>query len=338
MRGWIRIGTSCGAVFLTSALLPCSADAQALGLFTQSGDVGTPSTIGPGSAKYDAASKSYFVTGGGENMWAAADHFHYLWKKVSGDVLLEASVEFTDSRPAGTPPAGHRKACLVIRQALDSNAVYADAARHGDGLTSLQWRDTAAGRRTRCSRPLSVPPAFASRSAATTYRCRSPVRESHCGQREGAAKLELTGEFYVGLGVTVPRHRTARDRQVLRRHAGNAVANWSDDHAREHARDHQSEIEGSARGVRRDAAATDRSAELVPRCHQHAVFQQRRQAVQDSGGPARRAAQPEPAGRAGACRSRHADTDQQRPRRHRRRQVLGDQRSITDGQRTAIRR
>ena len=106
MRGWIRIGTSCGAVFLTSALLPCSADAQALGLFTQSGDVGTPSTIGPGSARYDAASKSYFVTGGGENMWASADHFHYLWKKVSGDVLLEASVEFTDSRPAGTPPAG----------------------------------------------------------------------------------------------------------------------------------------------------------------------------------------------------------------------------------------
>ena len=54
---------------------------------------------------------------------------------------IEASVQFGDSQPAGGTPDPHRKACLIIRQSLDSNAVYADAARHGDGLTSLQWRD-----------------------------------------------------------------------------------------------------------------------------------------------------------------------------------------------------
>src|ERR1019366_1789554 len=35
----------------------------------------------------------------------------------------------------------HRKAALMLRQSLDPHSVYVDAARHGDGLTSLQYRD-----------------------------------------------------------------------------------------------------------------------------------------------------------------------------------------------------
>ena len=62
---------------------------QALGVFTKSDDVGKPSTIGPGAASYDAAKKAYTIAGGGENMWATADHFHYVWKKVSGDAMLD---------------------------------------------------------------------------------------------------------------------------------------------------------------------------------------------------------------------------------------------------------
>jgi TolB protein len=112
-----------------------------LGVFTGSGDVGKPSTIGPGSAVYDPVTKTYVLKGGGENMWAAADHFQYVWKKVSGDVTLDATLAFTGTHPAAGTPNPHRKACLVIRQTLDSDAVYADAAVHGDGLTSLQWRD-----------------------------------------------------------------------------------------------------------------------------------------------------------------------------------------------------
>ena len=202
MRGWMRTGILCGALGLSGALLPCNAAAQTLGLFTQGSDVGTPSTIGPGSSQYDASTKSYTVTGGGENMWAAADHFHYLWKKVSGDVLLEASVEFVDSRPAGSPPEGHRKACLVIRQSLDSNAVYVDAARHGDGLTSLQWRDTA-GAATHEVQSSAVGPTRLRIERRGNY-----VSMSIAGPGEelrpsgGAARIDLNGEFYVGLGVT----------------------------------------------------------------------------------------------------------------------------------------
>ena len=213
MRGWMRTGILCGALGLSGALLPCNAAAQTLGLFTQGSDVGTPSTIGPGSSQYDASTKSYTVTGGGENMWAAADHFHYLWKKVSGDVLLEASVEFVDSRPAG-PPEGHRKACLVIRQALDASAVYVDAARHGDGLTSLQWRDTA-GAATHEVQSSAVGPTRLRIERRGNY-----VSMSIAGPGEelrpsgGAARIDLNGEFYVGLGVT--SHNVGRLESVIR--------------------------------------------------------------------------------------------------------------------------
>jgi hypothetical protein len=71
-----------GVVICTVAALSgnaAAAGAQSLGLFTNSSDVGTASTIGPGKAAYDPASKTYTIAGGGENMWAAAAHFHYVW-------------------------------------------------------------------------------------------------------------------------------------------------------------------------------------------------------------------------------------------------------------------
>lgn len=77
-----------GALFWLGTWTPVTA--RAIGIFTDNGDVGTPSTIGAGSAAYDTASRTYTVSGGGENMWAAADHFHYVWKKMSGDATLEA--------------------------------------------------------------------------------------------------------------------------------------------------------------------------------------------------------------------------------------------------------
>ena len=76
----------------------------ALGLFSGSQDIGTPSTIGAGSASHDAQKQAYVVSGGGANMWGTADQFHYVWKKVSGDVTLAATIEFTGTMPA----TGHR--------------------------------------------------------------------------------------------------------------------------------------------------------------------------------------------------------------------------------------
>ena len=200
-----------GVVICTVAALSgnaAAAGAQSLGLFTNSSDVGTTSTIGPGKAAYDPASKTYTIAGGGENMWAAADHFHYVWKKVSGDVTLEATVGFVSSNPATGTPDPHRKACLVIRQTLDSDSPYADAASHGDGLTSLQWRDKKGDVTHEVQSGVSGPSRLRieKRGNYVSMSIASAGEELH--PAGGSARVDFTGDFYIGLGVSA--HNTGR--------------------------------------------------------------------------------------------------------------------------------
>jgi TolB protein len=113
---------------------------SSLGIFTNEGSVGqTPAGV---KAQYDAAKGEYRITGGGANMWGAADAFYFVWKKVSGDVSLTADIQWV-----GTSAAEHRKAVLIVRQSLDPGSPYSDAVSHGNGLTSLQFRG-AAGEQT----------------------------------------------------------------------------------------------------------------------------------------------------------------------------------------------
>src|SRR5262245_6072163 len=160
--GRVAGGRRFGAWFLLVALLPCNAasgqqipasytppspttartpesargqgTATPVGIFEGHEDVGA--VLHPGSVAHDAAGRSYTVAGSGENMWSTRDAFHYAWKKASGDLSLTADVSFLG---AGKEP--HRKACLVIRQSLDADSAYVDLALHGDGLTSLQFRE-----------------------------------------------------------------------------------------------------------------------------------------------------------------------------------------------------
>jgi TolB protein len=109
-----------------------------LGIFTTQGSVGQ--TPEGGAASYDATTGQYRITGGGDNIWAAVDGFYFIWKQMSGDMTLSADVKFV-----GESAAPHRKAVLMVRQGLDPGSAYADAAFHGNGLTSLQYRATAGG-------------------------------------------------------------------------------------------------------------------------------------------------------------------------------------------------
>ena len=181
---------------------------EPLGIFTSHGDVGIPSIIGSGSATYSAATGRYTITGGGENMWAAADHFQYVWVKVSGDIALEADVEFTGTAPGTGAPDPHRKACLVIRQTLDFDSPYVDAATHGDGLTSLQWRDARGALTHEVQANVTRPTRlriekrgeYVSMSIAGAG---EPLRPAG-----GAARVPFTGDFYIGLAVSA--HNVAR--------------------------------------------------------------------------------------------------------------------------------
>ncbi len=179
-----------------------------IGIFADQRDVGVPATLGPGSATYDEASKTYTIAGGGENMWARADHFHYVWKKVSGDVALSATMRFVATQPAGTEPIEHRKACLVLRQTLEADSAYVDAAAHGNGMTALQWRDTKGD----VSHDIETNVVGPARLKIEKRGDEVMMFVANPGQpwrpAGGSTRIHLTGEFYVGLGVS--SHSTSR--------------------------------------------------------------------------------------------------------------------------------
>lgn len=107
-------------------------------IFEGSSDVGKTRT---GSTVYEPAGNLYRVSGGGADMWSAADAFHFSWVRRSGDASLTADVKF----PAGSL-APLEKAVLIFRQSLDPASPYADVAIHADGHITLQYRATAGGK------------------------------------------------------------------------------------------------------------------------------------------------------------------------------------------------
>jgi hypothetical protein len=108
-------------------------EAKPIGIFEAQSDVGA--ALVPGKADYDAATKSYTIQSAGYNIWYTRDEFHFLWKKMSGDVSLAADVSFPD--PNGY---GDRKAVLVIRQSLDDDSKQVVVALHGLGMIQLAQR------------------------------------------------------------------------------------------------------------------------------------------------------------------------------------------------------
>ena len=167
---------------------------EAVGAFEGHGDVGN--VLHPGSAAFDPASRSYSISGSGENVWAAHDAFQFVWKQASGDLALTADVAF---RGQGTDP--HRKACLMIRQTLDPDSAYVDVAIHGDGLTSLQFREEAGAATHEVQANVSAPGRLriVKRGAYVTMFLGASGAEP--GFSGAAERITFREPFYVGLGV-----------------------------------------------------------------------------------------------------------------------------------------
>jgi hypothetical protein len=174
---------------LIAASSPCQT-----GLFEEHADIGT--VLHPGAVSFDASNHTYSITASGENMWATADAFHFLWKKFSGDVSLTADIAFPTK--TGNP---HKKAVLMIRQSLDADSPYLDAALHVEGLTSLQSRGEKGG----ATHEVGIASAAATRlrlekRGANFYMYIARDGEDlHLGG--GSLRLELQEPFYIGLGV-----------------------------------------------------------------------------------------------------------------------------------------
>ena len=187
-------------LFYIGGLSRAAQDVKPVGLFEKHGDVGA--TARAGSVAYDPTSKTYRVSGGGENMWGATDAFHFAATRLEGDVTLTADVAFV-----GTGGNAHRKACLMIRQTLDPDSPYADAALHGDGLTSLQWREIKGQRTYEVQANVSSPTRLRLERRGA-YVSMSLGKDGKDLTPSGAStRLTFEGPFYVGLAVCAHDNR-----------------------------------------------------------------------------------------------------------------------------------
>ena len=122
---------------LLRLLAPILLLAATPGLFTASSDIGRTE---PGLTQYDPATRTYTLRGGGGDMWAAADDFHFTWIKLSGNATLTADITLPPATDPTHPFHPLRKGALIYRQSLAPGAPYADIAQHGDGHITLQYR------------------------------------------------------------------------------------------------------------------------------------------------------------------------------------------------------
>jgi TolB protein len=119
-------------LMLCVCLMSASAFAQSgdLGVFSNSGDVGGPAIKG----SVEFSNGQYRMSGSGANIWAKQDQFQYVWREMTGNFTITATIHFVGEG------AEHRKAGIMIRQSLDTDATYADVVVHGNGMPALQWR------------------------------------------------------------------------------------------------------------------------------------------------------------------------------------------------------
>jgi Tol biopolymer transport system component len=190
-----------------------SPSAAALGAFENHGDVGSPKLAG--DVVYDAATEEYLISAGGVNMWGDRDEFHFLWQRMQGDFILQARVGFVG---AGVDP--HRKLGWMVRSSLDAGSPYADAAVHGDGLTSLQYRRTLGGPTEEVRSTVTKPDYLQLERRGHLYRL-SAARFGEVPETCQLAELSLAEEVLVGLFLCshradVKEQATFRDVRLTR--------------------------------------------------------------------------------------------------------------------------
>jgi TolB protein len=190
----LRSAASTAVVLIALAFTSTCAGAQSLGVLEGHADIGK--VLHPGNTVYDPANGTYTVTGGGSNLWFTADEMQFAWKRMYGDVALTAEIDFV-----GDKGNNHRKAVLMVRQSLDPGSPYVDVARHGDGLTSLQYRDTA-GADTHEIETYGKGPHRVRIEKRGDYAYVSiPDANGNLAPSGAAIRVGINGDFYVGIGV-----------------------------------------------------------------------------------------------------------------------------------------
>lgn len=211
---FLRLACLLGAAIALSAAIEAqAADPAGVGLFEAHGDIGAVGL--PGSASYDAGKDEYTLSASGTNMWSTQDEFHFVWKKLTGDFILQARVAF---RGQGRNP--HRKTGLIVRSSLDPHSPQVNVSRHGDGLTALQFRRTEGATTEEIRSEVEGPDQLQLERRGDTY-IMSVARFGEMYSTKELKDVPLGADVYVGIYVcahdnTVSEAATMRDVRLIR--------------------------------------------------------------------------------------------------------------------------
>jgi len=178
---------------MSSIIIPLFAQPVQLGIFEGQTDVGNMDK--PGSVSYDAEQQVYNIEGSGTNMWLDRDEFHFVWKRIRGNFILNTEAQFI-----GAGVEQHRKMGWIVRSGLDPQSRHINTAVHGDGLTSLQFRKTTAGITEEIRFTLTGADIIQLEKRGNTF-IMSAARRGELFVSEQVADMDLSEEVYVGLYV-----------------------------------------------------------------------------------------------------------------------------------------
>ena len=207
LQHWIqKAGITAAALVV---LVATAAQAQSLGLFDGQADVGSVTPAGTGT--YDAAAGTYTLTAAGANLWDTTDAFHFLWKKMSGDVALTADIRFPETAGEHNP---HRKAILIVRQNLMPGSPYVDAAQHGVGLMALQYRPAEDATTDDIELPVEqAPQRLRLIRRGDTFTMEMSMHGEPLHAVGTSIELHLREPFYVGIGLC--SHEASRTERAI---------------------------------------------------------------------------------------------------------------------------
>jgi TolB protein len=167
--------------------------AAAQGEFAPGVDVGKVEL--PGKVQVLPSKAGYRITASGANIWNTEDAFHFVARKITGDLAFSMDIEWE-----GVGKAKHRKAGPMVRQSLDADAVNVGASVHGDGLINLHYRKTKGGVTIGVPTPVKAPATVKLERDGNVFTV-SLAPKGKPFQPVGSVTVELSDPVYAGMAV-----------------------------------------------------------------------------------------------------------------------------------------
>jgi len=180
-------------MLISVALVDAKAQNLPLGIFDANTDVGAPNL--KGSVTYNSVEQTFTMEGSGKNIWATEDEFHFLYKKLKGDFIVQATVQFV-----GTGVDAHRKIGWMLRETLDKSSRHISAVIHGDGLTSLQYRKVMGGEMAEVKSTVVAPTVVRLERKGNTFTM-SVAKWGDVFEEQQIVNDNFANEVYAGLFV-----------------------------------------------------------------------------------------------------------------------------------------